>query len=149
MLTNLLLLIFSLPILYYPFYYYQTEYSRFNKVVYVDAGQLPIRCLLADNPILYNRGLSRVPSMSFNEGMLFDFKKPVIEEFWMYEMLFSLDIIFLDENKKIVNIFREQSPCDSDTCSTVTPSYPIRYALELNAGMSDYLLLAEGQTLDF
>src|SRR3989344_8005153 len=65
---------------------------------------------VADTVAKQIQGLSGRASMKNNEGMLFVFKEEAIQSFWMKDMQFSLDILWIDENKIIVGIERNVSP---------------------------------------
>ena len=68
------------------------------------------------------------------KGMLFVFKKPVRNSFWMYRMKFPLDIYFLDENYNIIEKFEKVLPCNKFLgigCPKYKPKSKYRYVLEL------------------
>lgn len=86
--------------------------------------------VIADTPEKQQRGLSATESLSADKGMLFAYDSVAERCFWMKDMRYGLDIIWLDEAKKAIAI--EQS---------ITPqTYPqtfchdARYVLELKAG---------------
>ena len=87
------------------------------------------------------------------EGMLFVFSEPRVLNFWMKDMRFDLDIIWLDENLKIVHIannaqadsYNTQNPASSTIFSN--GNNPAKYVLEINSGLSNELNLREGDTL--
>jgi uncharacterized membrane protein (UPF0127 family) len=80
-------------------------------------------------------GLSGRASMGDNEGLLFAFDKPGRYGFWMKDMQFPLDIIWINENGIVVSIERGLTP----------ESYPkifmnqaeASYVLEINAGLAE------------
>src|SRR3989304_6446445 len=49
------------------------------------------------------QGLSGHKPLADDEGMLFIFDKPGYHGFWMKDMLFSIDIIWISADKKIVH----------------------------------------------
>ena len=90
---------------------------------------------IADEPNEQTRGLSGRESLLENEGMLFIFPQPATPSFWMKEMKFAIDIIWLDAASIIVGIQKNVSP---DTFpQTFFPPSPIKYVLEVNAGWSE------------
>jgi uncharacterized protein len=92
-----------------------------------------ISVFIADSPREWERGLSGRKSLKSDEGMLFVFPEPTTPAFWMKDMRFAIDIIWLDENKKIVDIERNISP---DTYpKKFSPPVPVRYVLETNPGV--------------
>lgn len=81
------------------------------------------------------RGLSGRTNLPENSGMLFVYEKNVIPNFWMKDMNFALDIIWLDENWRVVGFEKNVSPATFP--QTFSPDKPIRYVLEVNAGFVD------------
>ncbi|MFQ5974743.1 MAG: DUF192 domain-containing protein [Candidatus Hydrothermarchaeales archaeon] len=71
-----------------------------------------------------------------DEEMFFVFDHEDTHAFWMKNVNFPLDIIWLDSSFKVVHIERDVPPRDSETCVTYTPSKPARYVLETRAGFS-------------
>ena len=87
------------------------------------------------------------------EGMLFVFEKPEILNFWMKDMNFDLDMIWLDENFKIVHIEKNALASSYDNNNPASSTIftngnnLAKYVLEINAGLSNELNLREGDTL--
>jgi len=80
--------------------------------------------------------------------MLFIFEKESLHSFWMKNMRFPLDIIWIDKDKKIVDIYKFALPC-KDICKTITPSLKAKFVLEVNAGFVEKNNLKIGERLDF
>lgn len=87
---------------------------------------------IADTDFLRERGLSYRGSLAPQTGMLFIFDTPRISRFWMKDMNFPLDIIWLDADKKVVHIEHSLSP--STYPDSFGPDTPTQYVIELNAG---------------
>src|SRR3989344_9087768 len=93
------------------------------------------------------RGLSLHIPLLDNQGMLFVFPKEDIHRFWMKDMSFSIDIVWIDSKLKIVGIEKNISP---DTYpKTFSPETKSRYVLEIPAGQADFLSLKVGQSVEF
>ncbi|MBI5252912.1 MAG: DUF192 domain-containing protein, partial [Euryarchaeota archaeon] len=60
---------------------------------------------------------------------------------WMKNMLFPLDIIWLDSDLKVVHIEHDIPPCKEESCPIYLPSSPARYILEVNANVTKSLPL--------
>ena len=90
---------------------------------------------IADTPEKLENGLSRKKSLSKDRGMLFVFKEPGYPSFWMKEMQFPLDIIFIN-NDKVTTVYENVKPPESDTqpLPLYKPTSPSDKALEINAG---------------
>lgn len=71
--------------------------------------------------------------------MLFVFEEDGYHAFWMKDMKFSIDMIWLDESMAIVHIERNVSP--SSYPNTYKSPEPARYVLEVQAGTADRLNL--------
>lgn len=82
-------------------------------------------------------GLSQKKSLPNDYGMLFPFEKQGYYSFWMKDMKFPIDIIFI-KDKKIVTIYDNIKPPSSKSESlTVYQSTEVADTiLEINAGLS-------------
>ncbi|MEO6728505.1 MAG: DUF192 domain-containing protein [Candidatus Dojkabacteria bacterium] len=108
-------------------------------------NQQSISAIIARSPAKQERGLMNVTSMPSNEGMLFVFDDLKPRTFWMKSTLISLDIIYLDENLKVVNLYDHTAP---NQTTVVYPSQvPAAYVLELNGGAAKTLGLSIGDSL--
>ena len=111
----------------------------------IGGKSLDLRLEIADSPTERTQGLSDRPSLPDDSGMLFIFDEPGYYSFWMKNMLFPIDIIWLDENWRIVkideNILPETYPALLD------PPSPVKYVLEINAGKARELELELGERI--
>lgn len=96
------------------------------------------------------RGLMFRESLASNEAMLFIFETPDTHSFWMKNCKIPLDIIWLDENYKVVAISPNNQPCPrgaspelAEGCPSINPGVLAKYVLEINAGLSAQLGLSE------
>jgi len=86
----------------------------------------------AKTPIDHAQGLMNRTDLEDNQGMLFIFDNLEIRTFWMRNTPQSLDMIFLDENLRVINYFVATIPNqDSPTYSSDAPSM---YVLEMKTG---------------
>lgn len=72
-----------------------------------------------------------------DQGMLFVFEREEIHSFWMKNMNFSIDIIWLDKDKRIVHIEKNVPPCQTENCPSYTPPVRSKYVLEIKEGYSE------------
>lgn len=93
-----------------------------------------LRIAVADTPASRERGLSGYGEIGIDEGMLFVFDTDSAHSFWMKDMLFPIDIIWLDAEGKVVHIERNVSP--ETYPASFTPDSAARYVLETQAGFS-------------
>ena len=82
-------------------------------------------------------------------GMLFVYGNDDFRAMWMKNTLISLDFVFLNESKEVVEIIKNVPPCRMDPCKTYISKEKARYVLELNAGIANKLKLKIGDQLFF
>lgn len=93
------------------------------------------------------RGLGGRESLASNTGMFFIFDHSDIYPFWMKDMKFPIDIIWLDENLYVVDV-EINVPADSYP-KIFTPTHKSKYVLEVAAKISEKNHYTTGQQLDF
>ena len=90
---------------------------------------------IADTPAEQEQGLSGRPPLAPDTGMIFIFDKPDNYGFWMKDMNFPLDIIWISSDLHIIHIEKNLTP---QTYPTVYyPNVPTQYVLEISAGQTD------------
>lgn len=116
-----------------------------------------VRTLLIDAKVantlpLRKKGLSKVNSLPLDQGMLFLFDHSDKYAIWMKDMRFAIDIIWLDEHKRIVQIAKDvpPEPGKKDGQLTIYKSgLDSRYVLEINAGLSSLHDVQIGDLVSF
>lgn len=89
---------------------------------------------LAVTPSEKSRGLGGRESMPENKGMLFIFNEVGPRTFWMLNMNFGLDFIWIDENT-IVDVHKNIPPPEpGEDLERYSPMFPADKVLEVNAG---------------
>lgn len=108
-------------------------------------------CQLADSPQKRAIGLSRHTELPEGTGMLFVYPEPRETSFWMPpEMRFSLDIVFMDAEYRVVHIAADAPPCPDPKgwdCPGYSPDQPVSWVLEIPAGSATRHRIAVGETL--
>jgi len=107
-------------------------------------GGVQVRAEVVDTPPAMERGLMFRESLPQNEGMLFVFERTGVYPFWMKNTLIPLDIVWLDEDWRIVSIAASVPPCRADPCPSYPPSGPARYVVEVNGGFTRTHGIARG-----
>ena len=79
-------------------------------------------------------GLAKYKKIDMNQGMLFLFPKPDYYSFWMKNMQFPIDIIFISNNK-VVDVFYNVPLSPNENLSTYTTKTKADKVLEINAGL--------------
>lgn len=94
---------------------------------------------IADDKVSRAKGLSGRTHLTDDNGMLFVFPAPQKVSFWMKDMLFPIDIVFI-KNAKVVHIEHNVPNPSPDTPLNELPSYvspkPVDMVLEVTAGWS-------------
>ncbi len=67
----------------------------------------------------------------------------------MKDPFIPLDMIWMDEARKVVHIEPSVLPCVADPCPSYPPGREALYVLEINAGHSQELGLQLGDTAEF
>ncbi|MBU1164392.1 DUF192 domain-containing protein [Patescibacteria group bacterium] len=96
-----------------------------------------------------SQGLMYRTELGQNKGMLFVYPDEAIRSFWMKNTKIPLDIIFIDNNKRVVSISKDTQPCIEDPCPSYKSADKAQYVLEINGGMSDQIGLKVGSILQF
>ena len=90
-------------------------------------------------------GLSGRSSIGRNRGMLFIYEADATPGFWMRGMLFPLDIIWIDGQGEVVGVSSDLAPAPGGSQPPLYyPPSPIRYVLEVNAGLAEELRIGPG-----
>lgn len=96
------------------------------------------------------QGLSGRKTLADNAGMLFIFPQKSIYAFWMKEMNFPLDFVWLD-NEMVVDLTKNVLPPDKNNQNNLPiyrPKQPINRVLEINAGLIDKTGLKIGDFIE-
>jgi uncharacterized membrane protein (UPF0127 family) len=89
------------------------------------------------------KGLMGRENLNDDEGMLFVFEEEKEHDFWMKNMIISLDMIWIDSDGKVVHIEKQVPPCE-ENCIIYSSSIPAKYVLELNSGSAKRLSIENG-----
>lgn len=99
---------------------------------------------VAATPMAREQGLSGRYGLGQNRAMLFTFDANDTQCFWMRDMKFAIDMVWLNEQQKITAIERSVEPATypNNFC------HPGKNVIELSAGTADKLNLHEGDQVD-
>ena len=112
-----------------------------NLIIYVD---------LAKTPEQQAKGLSIKNTLNENEGMLFIFDTPKEYSFWMKDMKFPIDIIWISSDNKIVHIEKNLQPCAFFLfCTSYSPHANSKYVLEVPSNYTAKNNIVIGDRVDF
>jgi uncharacterized protein len=117
------------------------------RVIFPDGTAIQVE--LATDDATREQGLMFRDHLANDRGMIFFFLQSGDYPFWMKNTLIPLDMIWIDEQKRIVHIAHDVPPCKADPCPSYDPGAFSRYVLEVAAGVAARHGLANGQTLRF
>ena len=112
-----------------------------NNYVIINSYTIDVELALTNEE--RQKGLMGRENLDDGEGMLFVFDDEKKHEFWMKNMIISLDIIWIDSDGKVVHIEKQVPPCE-ENCIIYSPSAPAKYVLELNSGSAKRLSIENG-----
>ncbi len=108
-------------------------------------GSLHIPISIADTEQSRDQGLSGTVSLPTNTGKLFMFDTPGSYGFWMKDMNYPLDLVWIDSSMNIIAITPNVA---ADTYPQIFyPPSPVQEVLEVNAHFSSQHDLLVGQHL--
>lgn len=107
--------------------------AKINQILKINDAEIKIEIARSEPEM--SRGLSGRISLPADSGLLFVYQENIVPAFWMKEMNFPIDIIWLDESKTVVDVTKNISP--STFPQTFSPNAPIKYVLEVNANFAD------------
>ena len=110
-------------------------------------GTTTLHAAIAASPESQAQGLSNTLQILPDQGMLFVFDSPLVPRFWMKDMRYPLDMIWIDEHKHVVDVTNDVTP-DSYP-QTYAPKSPVQYVLEVEAGFALKHGIVEGTTVSF
>lgn len=119
----------------------QAEY-RLDTTILV--GEKTLRAEIANEPEAQVVGLSGRDCIPEEVGMLFSFQEQGRYPFWMKDMLFPIDIVWMDSDRQVVTVTQNVQP--SSYPKTFTSSSPAQYVLEIKADTAYGLGLRPGRT---
>lgn len=115
--------------------------------VIFDNSNVNVKVERADSYAERQEGLMFRDKLGDGHGMLF--MNVGAASFWMKNMKFPLDLIFISKDKKIVDIKQNFQPCLVESCPTYTSIAPAKYVLEVNAGFVEKNKISIGEFISF
>lgn len=143
---KIIILVFAFGIAFSYLSMIKNDFSE-KKFLSVDIAGIEVAAEIADTPEKRALGLSGREELRENEGMIFIFPEEGHRQFWMKEMNFALDIIWLGEDKKVIDITKGARP--ESYPERFSPSMPAKYVLEVNSGFADRHKIKIGDYAEF
>ena len=117
------------------------------KVLTADGSTYGYKVLLSETPELRTKGLSGRQSLGTDEVMLFMFEREGRNFFWMKDMLFPIDIVWVGADRRIIHIEKNVSP--ESFPKSFGPDENSKYVLEFKAGTADSVGIKIGDSVSF
>ena len=117
---------------------------------WVELGGERFQVEIADDDAERARGLMFRDAMAPGHGMLFIHDRQEPQAYWMKNTKIALDILYFDNERRLVSQQRDVPPCSAgNRCPAYPSREPALYVLELNSGEAERLGLANGTVLTF
>lgn len=120
------------PILFSVLISLKVEKRKFVPVFFPDGFLITAELAVTDEE--RELGLMFRAQIHPDQGMLFVFEQEGYHSFWMKNMKFPLDLLWLDRGKRIIHMESHVPPCQEIPCPSYSPDLPALYVLELKAG---------------
>ena len=129
------------------FFSYYEPHDNLRRIP-LKIGDTELRVEVARTDEERSAGLGGRESLRTDEGMLFVFDKQGFYVFWMKDMLFPLDIVWINKDKKIVDVITDVQPETYPDFEYVN-DFLATSVLEVNAGFFEKHGLKLGDTVEF
>ncbi len=117
--------------------------DRLTRTIFLQGR--PYKVVVSHTDEMRQQGLSNTLTIP-HDGMLFVFPEEEFAGFWMEDMNYSIDIVWMDADSKIVDITKEVSP--KTYPKVFYPTEPVKYVLEFPGGFSDSIGIQVGSRID-
>lgn len=130
----------------------EVKYYTFTKdgvLIFSDSlgtEKIKIDIEIADTEYKRQLGLMNRKSMEENQGMLFIFNEERLQSFWMLNTMISLDILFVNKEKKIVTIHKNTTPLSQQSYPS---SEPAIYVVEVVGGFCNKYNILPGDKISW
>lgn len=141
---DLIIFVIGIVIILIIFYLKRTP----TKYTNIKIGKTTVKAEIADTILKQMKGLMFRKNLPEDQGMLFVFNQDGFHGIWMMNMSFPIDIIWIDDGKKVVDVFRDAQPCRL-LCPNYKPKEKARYVLEVNANFTEKHGVKIGSDLEF
>ena len=112
----------------------QATFERSEAVLETASGRHRLDVELAVTPAQRAQGLMFREELPADYGMLFDFGTTRPISMWMANTYVPLDMLFLDDGGRVLNVVTDTMPLSRDTIPSGLPAYGV---LELPAGAAE------------
>ncbi len=131
--------------------YYMINVSTRNDTIIVTfPGGQAIDCEVADTPEKLLFGLAFREALPVDSGMLYIFEASDRHRLWTKGFQFPVDMIWVDEGRRVVHTVERADPCAQDPCPMYgPPPENARYVIQTEAGFVARQQVKPGEELKF
>lgn len=123
------------------------EKGNYVDIYNLEGNPIRVNTEIADEDYERKVGLSGRKYIGDYEGMLFIMDETGFTPFWMKDMFFDLDILFIDEQGFIVDIKEGVEACGADFCPNILGKSPFKYVLEVKSGFVNINKIGVGSSI--
>ena len=142
LLASVLVLLFALSLGYW-FFFVRASYDGGYVVIKEQRFEVDVALTMKQQA----QGLSYRESLGERSGMIFVYKNPTIPSFWMKDMNFPIDIIWIRENK-VIGFVEGADPAGYSKFEIFKPESEIDMVLEVNSGVVKDLGIKIGEEIE-
>lgn len=132
-----------------PFLSSQNKSSSSNPTATINKKTFKLLLAKSENERMI--GLSNLKKLDKNTGMLFVFEEKGAYSFWMNNMKFPIDMLFISDDTIVTIVENAPTPSKNQSLTTLKrykPSDPVNYVLELNAGQAKKYKIKQGNKVE-
>lgn len=125
------------------------KFRKDSEIIFINKNNetiFQIDAEIASLPEECFRGLMYRSEMDENQGMLFIMNKEEIQSFYMRNTIIPLDIIYINSNYEIVDIYKNTKTLDETSLPSAEPAL---FVVEINAGLCDKFNIKKGDKINF
>ena len=120
---------------------------KYQGLTTIEIGGNEFQVRLAETDTEHRKGLSGTKELTEDEGMLFIYREPAVQGFWMKDMNYPIDIIWIDEEMRVIGVENNVSP--STFPQVFYSPDKVSYVLEVFTGRAERLNIEIGEILSF
>ena len=126
------------------------SFSFFKKTPIITINGQSFKAITAVSQQEQEVGLSETESLQQDQGMIFLFEKPDYYSFWMKNMKFPIDIIYINQDTIVTIKTNAQPPKNNQESPIIyTPTKPSDKVLEIQAGLSEKYKFKNGDKVKY
>lgn len=130
------------------FVYLRLRTPHAAQITAIKIGRAQIQVEIADTPEKRAQGLSGREMLGVSQGMLFPMDESQVYAFWMKDMRFPLDIIWIRDGRVVDISESVPAPKAGELPASVRPREPVNYVLEVNAGFVEKKGISVGDRVE-